>query len=436
MSDETCRVMLEWAPDIPPAWDVVNLKMLARIFAGGTPDRKNADYWSDGTIPWLNSGSVNDWAISTPSELIAREALANGATRWAPKGSVLVALAGQGKTKGMAARLEIDSTLNQSLAAIVPGASLDYRFLQYWLASNYLNIRGLAGGDLRDGLNLQHIGSIQVPRPLVEEQRAIADYLDRETAQIDAFIAKNEELIALLTERRSAAIDRAIAWGAAARAGTEGWLGGVPTGWSLAPLRRWVRFITSGSRGWGRFYSDQGSDVFLRIGDLQRDRLELRAVERQRVDLPENEEGLRARAREGDLLISITADLGSVAVVGASDAGAYVSQHVALVRIDRERLNPRFGAYVVSSSAGKTHFEKAAYGGTKIQLSLPDVKEMPIAVPSLKEQNRIVELLDSVTADVDGAIATARKAIVLARERRAALISASVTGKIDLGVVM
>lgn len=135
-------------------------------------------------------------------------------------------------------------------------------------------------------------------------------------------------------------------------------------------------------------------------------------------------------------MISITADLGSVAVIGASDAGAYVSQHVALVRIDRERLNPRFGAYAVSSSAGKTHFEKAAYGGTKIQLSLPDVKEMPIAVPPLKEQNRIVELLDSVTEDVDGAIATARKAIELARERRAALISASVTGKIDVGVVL
>lgn len=270
--------------------------------------------------------------------------------------------------------------------------------------------------------------------PPVDEQRAIADYLDRETAQIDAFIAKNKELITLLTERRIVAVDLAIGWGSASAEATGEWLGRLPAGWSLAPLRRWIRFVTSGSRGWGQFYADEGSDVFLRIGDLQRDRLELRPVERQRVELPQGEEGVRALTQIGDLLISITADLGSVAVIDGPDSGAYVSQHVALVRLDRDRLNPRFAAYVVSSSAGKAHFEKAAYGGTKIQLSLPDVREMPIAVPSLEEQDGIVQRLDAVTAEVDAAIETARKAILLARERRAALISAAVTGKIDVGV--
>lgn len=319
-----------------------------------------------------------------------------------------------------------------------PGKDLDSRYLAWLLQSEEFRAPGESRMSGAGGLKRvpdSYAASYRIPHPCLEAQRGIADYLDRETAQIDAFIAKNEELITLLAERRAAAVDRAVAWGAAAHEDAEGWFGGVPAGWSLAPLRRWVRFITSGSRGWGQFYSDQGADIFLRIGDLQRDRLDLRAVERQRVNLPAGEEGVRAQAQDGDLLISITADLGSVAVIRESDAGAYVSQHVALVRIDRERLNPRFAAYAVSSSAGKTHFEKAAYGGTKIQLSLPDVKEMPIAVPPLNEQNRIVELLDSVTEDVDDAIATASKAIDLARERRAALISAAVTGKIDVGVM-
>ena len=334
-----------------------------------------------------------------------------------------------------------DGVISPVCTVCIPTPLIEPRYAAYAMrlqaASDFP--KALARGVREGGADFRRwdtLAELPLPVPPLGEQRAIADYLDRETAQIDAFIAKNEELITLLTERRSVAVDRAIGWGTTPDVATGEWLGCVPNGWSLAPLRRWMRFITSGSRGWGQFYSEEGSEVFLRIGDLQRDRLELRPVARQRVELPVGEEGVRARTQPGDLLISITADLGSVAVIDVADAGAYVSQHVALVRFDKERLNSRFGAYVVSSSAGKTHFEKAAYGGTKIQLSLPDVREMPIAVPSLDEQVRIVQHLDAVTDDVDEAIETARRAIELARERRAALISAAVTGKIDVGVAV
>jgi type I restriction enzyme S subunit len=121
-------------------------------------------------------------------------------------------------------------------------------------------------------------------------------------------------------------------------------------------------------------------------------------------------------------------------VIDVADAGAYVSQHVALVRLAQEKLNSRYGAYVIGSSAGKTHFQKAAYGGTKVQLSLPDVREMPIAVPPLNEQVRTVQHLDAVTDDIDNAMRSARRAIELGRDRRAALISAAVMGKLDVGV--
>ncbi len=334
-----------------------------------------------------------------------------------------------------------DGVISPVCTVCIPTPLIEPRYAAYAMrlqaASDFP--KALARGVREGGADFRRwdtLAELPLPVPPLGEQRAIADYLDRETAQIDAFIAKNEKLITLLTERRSVAVDRAIGWGTTPDVATGEWLGCVPNGWSLAPLRRWMRFITSGSRGWGQFYSEEGSEVFLRIGDLQRDRLELRPVARQRVELPVGEEGVRARTQPGDLLISITADLGSVAVIDVADAGAYVSQHVALVRFDKERLNSRFGAYVVSSSAGKTHFEKAAYGGTKIQLSLPDVREMPIAVPSLDEQVRIVQHLDAVTDDVDEAIETARRAIELARERRAALISAAVTGKIDVGVAV
>ncbi len=340
--------------------------------------------------------------------------------------------------RGSVGVADSDGLISPVCTVCVPTSFIEPRYAAYAMrlqaASGFP--RALARGVREGGADFRRwdtLAELPLPVPPVDVQRAIADYLDRETAQIDAFIAKNEELITLLTERRTVAVDRAIGWGSTPGEAKGDWLGRVPAGWSLVPIRRCTRFVTSGSRGWGQFYSDAGSDIFLRIGDLQRDRLELRSVERQRIELPVGEEGVRARTRAGDLLISITADLGSVAAIEPPDAGAYVSQHVALVRLDPERLNPRFAGYVVSSSAGKTHFEKAAYGGTKVQLSLPDVREMLIAVPPMEEQVRIVQHLDAMTDDVDAAIGTARKAIVLARERRAALISAAVMGKINVG---
>ncbi|MFD8771072.1 restriction endonuclease subunit S [Microbacterium oxydans] len=438
MSDEISRAMLEWAPDIPPTWDVVNLKMLARIFAGGTPDRKNADYWSDGTVPWLNSGSVNDWAISKPSELIAREALANGATRWAPKGSVLVALAGQGKTKGMAARLEIDSTLNQSLAAIVPGASLDYRFLQYWLTSNYLNIRGLAGGDLRDGLNLQHIGSIQVPRPPVEEQRAIADYLDRETAQIDAYIAKNEELIAILSERRAAVIAEAVTRGIDAAASMKAsgveWLGAIPVHWSVQRLASTIARARNGV--WGSEPEGGAEDLrCVRVADFDRPRQRIHDRAHTLRKLSASERAGRV-LRNGDLLLEKSGG-GDKSPVGFvvlydRDEPAVCSNFVARVQL-REGMDPTFWTYVHGALYRLRITEKSLKQSTGIQnLDQSAYFNEYVAVPPYQEQRVISDYLERRSGETDAAIGTARRGVQLARERRAALISAAVTGKIDL----
>lgn len=414
---EPTRKRLEWASDIPPDWDVVNLRMLARIFAGGTPDRKNTDYWTDGTVPWLNSESVNDWAIWTPSELISGAALANGATRWAPKGSVLVALAGQGKTKGMAARLEIDSTLNQSLAAIVPGPSLEYRFLQYWLTSNYGNIRGLAGGDLRDGLNLQHIGSIQVPRPPVEEQRAIADYLDRETAQIDAFIAKNEELITLLTERRAAVIELAIREGAGATA-------------KLGVLLRGLKDGTHGS-----FARIESPHPLLGARNVQGGRLVLDGKESTISEDDHRAIVANGFPRRGDvLLVIVGATIGKSAVYELTDSLSF-QRSVAFLRPGR-LLTSRFLWYYTQTRAFQDEVWLRAKVSAQPGLYLGDVASIPIALPDVAAQQGITTRLDRDVVAIDEAISVATTTIELARERRAALISAAVTGKIDVGVAV
>ena len=178
---------VEWLGEVPEHWHIGSVRWLTRRYSGGTPDKTNLAYWDGGTIPWLNSGAVNDRLINEPSTYITAEAFARSSAKWIPEGALVMALAGQGKTKGMVAQLAIRSTCNQSMAAIIPGPEIAARFLFWWLESNYQNIRNMAGGDLRDGLNLELLGNIQCPLAPSVEQTLIVTFLDRETAKIDGW---------------------------------------------------------------------------------------------------------------------------------------------------------------------------------------------------------------------------------------------------------
>jgi type I restriction enzyme, S subunit len=168
----------EWLGDICVNWNKMKLKWISEIYAGGTPSTNDEKFWTNGTIPWLNSGTVNQKMITEASAFITEDAVKNSSTRWVPKNSLLMALAGQGKTKGTVAVLGFDATCNQSMAAIVPNSNkINSEFLFFWLHSNYERIRGLAGSEQRDGLNLEIVGNIICPIPPLEEQKNIAKYL-------------------------------------------------------------------------------------------------------------------------------------------------------------------------------------------------------------------------------------------------------------------
>ena len=199
----------KWIAQIPEHWDMYRLRFISKIYAGGTPDRKCKEYWENGTIPWINSGAVNQVNIVTPSEYITEMGYRNSSANYIPKNSLVMALAGQGKTKGMVAYTSIETTCNQSMAAIVP-KDYDYKFLFYWLSANYQNIRNMTGGDNREGLNLVILSSIPCPKLPINEQREIALYLDKETLKIDNLILKQNQLIEKLKEYRSSIISHAV----------------------------------------------------------------------------------------------------------------------------------------------------------------------------------------------------------------------------------
>ncbi len=201
---------VEWLGEIPEHWSCSSLKWFSKIYSGGTPSKDVEEYWINGTVPWLNSGCVNQWDITEVSDYITEDAFNNSSAKWIPDKSLVIALAGQGKTKGMIAQVQFETTCNQSLGVIVPNEKIYNRFLQYWLKNNYQNIRSLGGGDKRDGLNLVMIGGIPIPILPLNEQEKIANYLDSMNFELDSIKAKTEQEIELLKEHKTALISEVI----------------------------------------------------------------------------------------------------------------------------------------------------------------------------------------------------------------------------------
>lgn len=422
-----------WAEKLPAHWGSASLKWLCQRYSGGTPDKNRLEFWEEGSIPWLNSGAVNDGRIFEASAYITQKAFENSSAKWIPTGALVMALAGQGKTKGMVAQLMFESTCNQSMAAIVPTEKIDARYLYWWLFSNYQNIRNMAGGDLRDGLNLDLLGEIPCPLPSSNEQTAIAAFLDRETAKIDVLIAEQEKLITLLAEKRQATISHAVTRGlnpsAPMKDSGVAWLGEVPEHWHMLRVKAVSQFSTSGPRGWSERITQDGN-LFIQSGDLD-DALGIKFETAKRVNVGDDAEAARTRLADGDVVVCITgAKTGNVAVCISLREPAYVNQHLCLVR-PTEAVLPTFLASALKSDIGQTQFELSQYG-LKQGLSLENVRELLVALPPREEQETIVEFLGLAMIRFDSLAKMADVGIGLLKERRTALIAAAVTGQIDV----
>lgn len=323
------------------------------------------------------------------------------------------------------------------MAAIVPNKFANYRFLQFWILANYQSVRNLAGGDLRDGLNLQHIGSIGVPIPPITEQQAIACFLDHETAEIDEFIADQQQLIRLLNERRAATITQAVTRGLDDRVSVEyggiDWLGKIPQHWTRSTLSRLGMSQESGTSVNG--YGDPAEDETIGV-------LRTSCVSKGYFDSRENKTvvtddipRVSCLVRKGALIVNranTPSLVGSVGYVDSTHSNLYLSDK--LWQIDFSLAHNRFIYWWSKSPAYKAQlqFHRVGVSVSMQNLSFADFRHFDIALPSVAEQQNIVDYLDLETAEIDATIADAKEAIELSKERRAALISAAVTGKIDV----
>lgn len=408
----------DWIPTLPRGWRSSRLRWLASIYSGGTPPRENLDYWLDGTVPWLNSGVVNQWNVTRASELITEQGFRESSAAWVPIGAVVMGLAGQGQTKGMVARTAIAAACNQSLCAIVPRQELEFRFLHFWLSVNHANLRHLAGGDNRDGLNHRHVGDVHVPLPPMPHQVAIANFLDRETAKIDALIDKQRGLISTLEARRAAVIENGL---------QHDDVNPSALGYHVTVLPGFA-FASDD-------FSHDAADVRLLRGiNIKPGALDWTDC----VYWPHGATGPHAayQLAAGDVVLGMDRPFVSggtrVATVGPEDAGSLLVQRVLRLR-GRASMDPRYLALVLASGRFRDYATPEFTGVSVPHLSDSQVRAYRAPVPSLDVQRTLVAEIDGATERVGKAVTEATRFITLAQERRSALITAAVTGQLDIG---
>lgn len=308
------------------------------------------------------------------------------------------------------------------------------RWLYYFLQN--IDLRQLNEATGVPSLSRDSLYNIDVGTPTKPEQTKIAEILstvDQAIEQTEALIAKQERIkTGLMQDLLTRGIDES---GNLRSEETHEFkdsaIGRIPVEWKVLSIDSISDFVTSGARGWAKYYSDEGA-VFFRIGNLTRDHINLRFDDIVFVRPSTSAEGLRTSVRPNDILISITADLGIIGVIPTDFQGGYVNQHIALIRIPGFEVNQRFIGWFLQSRAGQIQFEKHNESGAKAGLNLPTIRRLLIAAPPPSEQGRIAQVLDEISNMVSHLQGESRKQ----RHLKAALMQDLLTGAVSVASLL
>ncbi len=197
---------------LPDGWRWTTLGEIADIGTGTTPLKSNASFWNGGTIPWVTSSAVNQAYVTEANSYVTEEAISKTTLRIYSKETLLIALYGEGRTRGKVSELLIDATVNQALATIVLSNELRTykRFLKYYLQSCYDNLRRQAAGGMQPNLNLGIVKKVEVPIPPDAEQRRIVSKIEELFSDLDAGVKSLERAKANLKRYRASVLKAAV----------------------------------------------------------------------------------------------------------------------------------------------------------------------------------------------------------------------------------
>lgn len=420
---------VEWIGEIPEEWTSLKVSWIFNIIGSGTtPFSSNLDYY-DGDIPWVNTGDLNDDYLYKTSKMVTDLALNEcSALKFYPINTLLIAM--YGATIGKLSITKIVATTNQACCALAQPKKASIKFIFYWFLANRDHIISMAYGGGQPNISQNLIKSLRIPLPEKHEQKAIANFLDQKTTEIDGLIADKEKLIELLQEKRQAIISETVTKGLNPNvrmkdSGIE-WVGEIPGHWRLSKIK-YESLINN------RTLSESTDD------DYEIDYIDISSVTSiGKIDGIQSLsfKGAPSRARrilsKGDTIVStVRTYLKAIAFIENAQSNLICSTGFAVLT-PLSKVVPKYLFYLMRSEKYINEIVRRSVGVSYPAVNASDIGALECALPDRDEQMYIVEYLDNCITQINELVNDIEVQIQKLKEYRQSLISEAVTGKINV----
>ena len=371
----------------PNGVDFASLGEVCSLVTGATPSKTNPAFWENGTIPWMSSGEVNNKTVYNTETKITQLGYEKTSTTLVPVHSIVIALAGQGKTRGKVAITEIELCTNQSLCSIICGDRINYKFLYHYLDSKYEELREISNGDgTRGGLSLRILKPYIIPVPPLEVQAEIVKILDEYTESVTALQQELEKELAARKKQYEYYRDLLLDFGVHGRETSE-------CEWrTLGDVAEVTDYVANGS-----FASLRENVTYKRNPDFA---ALIRTVDfsngfdrDQMIYIDENAYKFLEKSRlfGGEIIINnIGAGVGNSFLCPMLDIKMSLAPNAVMLKTN----NNKFYFYWLNSKYGKNALSKIISKSAMPKFNKTGLRGIMIPVPPIDEQERIVSILD------------------------------------------
>ena len=418
---------IPWIGEIPKDWEVVHIKHYCNnVYAGGTPQSNNLAYW-DGNIPWIPSGSCQNNIITEAPKFITQEGFENSSTKLIPPYTTVMAMTGA--TCSNTGYVTFQTCMNQSVVAFIQKDGVFSKYLYYTLQAAKQEILTHQTGGAQSGINVEDCKNIIIPFISFEEQKAIAEFLDRKCGEIDELMALQDKMIEELKAYKQSIITETVTKGLNPNvplkdSGIE-WIGEIPQHWKNIRLKEVFRLRTGTTPK--DFEKGLDSDSLINWftpSDIAEMNCELKKSERHLSKDVINKEGILLNPIGTLIFVGIGASAGKI---GYSLIESYSNQQITNLIPNEDKIVGKYIYYYLL--ADRKRIRDNAFFTTLPIINNSYLSSIKILTPPLSEQQEIADYLDKKCSEIDSLIELKQQKIEELKDYKKSIIYEYVTGK-------